>query len=245
MSAARFLSCAALALSACATLPSVAQAEGLQVAPVSVAIPGRSGVVWLTNEGRDAMRAQVRVFRWSQRDGEDVLTEATDLVASPPFVSIDPGEQQVVRLVRLDASAERSCEQAFRIIVDELPLADQPAGEGLRYLMRFSIPVFATNSTCNQDGPTLTWWLEATDDGPTLVAHNSGQRSAQLADVALLDAQGNRGEVSGGLAGYVLPGQTRRFQVVSAPAFSAAGLVEVSVNGSKVIAPVSLAQISQ
>lgn len=245
MRAVRIFSCAALVLSACAMFPSIAQAEGLQVAPVSVTIPFRSSVVWLTNQGSHAVRAQVRVYRWSQQDDEDVLAEATELVASPPFVSIEPGAQQVVRLVRLDAASERTCEQTFRIIVDELPAADQPTGEGLRYVMRFSIPVFVTNPACGEVAPILSWWLETNDAGPTLVAQNSGQRSAQLADLALLDAQGNRSEVGGGLAGYVLPGQTRRFQMSSVPAFNAAGSVEVSVNGTKVIAPVSLAQPGQ
>lgn len=161
MRAARILSRAALALSACAMLPGIAQAEGLQVAPVSVTIPARSGVVWLTNQGSAAMRAQVRVFRWTQQDGEDVLAETQDLVASPPFVSIASGDQQVVRLVQLANAvpAGTPCEQAFRIIVDELPATDRQSGEGLQYVMRFSIPVYVTNPACAGIVPALSWRL--------------------------------------------------------------------------------------
>lgn len=225
-------------------LPSIAQAEGLQVAPVSVTIPARSGVVWLTNEGSAAMRAQVRVFSWTQQDGEDVLAETTELVASPPFLSIDAGNQQVVRLVRLadDVPAGTPCEQTYRIIVDELPAADRPTGTGLQYVMRFSIPVYVTNPACGEIAPALTWRLENTPAGRELVVENTGQQHAQLADLFMVDARGHRTEIGGGLVGYVLPGHSRHFMLSTTPAdLAAAGTVEVSLNGTKVIAPVSLA----
>lgn len=248
MIAPRFLSRVALAVSAWAMLPAIAHAEGLQVAPVAVTIPERSGVVWLTNQGTAPMRAQVRVFRWSQHDGEDVLAETTDLVASPPFVSINPGSQQVVRLVRQGeaASDPARCEQTFRIIVDELPAADRPASTGLQYALRFSVPVYLTSPRCADSAPVLTWHIERTGDGVALVVANGGQAHAQLADLAMVDAAGNRTDLGAGLVGYVLPGQQRRFTLSSAPAALAdRGTVEVSVNGSRVVAPVSLARPGQ
>lgn len=248
MRAARNLSRVALALSACVMLPGIAQAEGLQVAPVAVTIPERSGVVWLTNQGTAALRAQVRVFRWSQDNGEDVLAETSELVASPPFVSIEPGAQQVVRLVRLGEAANdpAHCEQTFRIIVDELPAADRPATTGLQYVLRFSVPVYLTSPACAAGAPALAWQVEATADGPALLVANTGQIHAQLADLSIVDAGGTRHNLGSGLVGYVLPGQLRRFTLSSAPASLAdRGTVEVSVNGSRVIVPVSLAPAGQ
>lgn len=245
MIASHILSRVALALSVWAMLPGIAQAEGLQVAPVSVTIPERSGTVWLTNQGSEALRAQVRVFRWSQANGEDVLAETTDLVASPPFVSIAAGEQQVVRLVRTAPAADPSapCEQTFRIIVDEVPTGDRPAGDGLQYVLRFSVPVFLTTPACADLAPVLSWRIEQGGDGLALLVANSGQVRAQLADLSLVAADGSRLSVGSGLVGYVLPGQQRRFAL--APSAAAGGNIEVSVNGSRVVAPVALASAGQ
>ncbi|MXO70616.1 fimbrial biogenesis chaperone [Alteraurantiacibacter buctensis] len=245
MSASRSLHRVALTLSAWAMLPGIAQAEGLQVAPVSVTIPERSGTVWLTNEGGEALRAQVRVFRWSQDNGEDVLAETTDLVASPPFVSIPAGAQQVVRLVRTAAAADPAapCEQTFRIVVDELPAAERQAGDGLQYVLRFSVPVYLTTPACAELDPVLTWRIEQGSEGSALVVANTGQVRAQLADLSLVAAGGTRSDLGGGLVGYVLPGQQRHFVLNSAAV--SGGTVEVSVNGSRVVAPVALASSGQ
>ena len=80
MIAMRSLPHIAIALLACVVPSGAAHAEGLQVAPVSVTIPERSGVVWLNNGSDKALRAQVRVFRWHQDNGEDELVETEDLV---------------------------------------------------------------------------------------------------------------------------------------------------------------------
>lgn len=248
MIATRTLSRAALAVSAWAMLPGVAHADGLQVAPVSVTIAERSGVFWLNNEGDAPLRAQVRVFRWTQANGEDVLAETTDVVASPPFAEIAPGTQQVIRLVRLggDAVAMSTCEQTYRIIVDELPTANQPATTGLQYVVRYSVPVYLTNPACQAQAPALTWRIQPADGAAMLVVSNAGQFHAQLANVAFVDGLGRRTEITGGLLGYVLPGAERRFAIpVPTDALAAGGNLEVKVNGEQVIAPVSLAPAVQ
>lgn len=248
MIATRTLFRAALAGSAWTMLPGIVHAEGLQVAPVAVTIPERSGVVWLNNEGNQPLRAQVRVFRWTQANGEDVLAETTDVVASPPFAEIAPGTQQVIRLVRFGASATAmaDCEQTYRIIVDELPAANAPATTGLQYVVRYSVPVYLTNPACRDEAPALTWRVEPADGGTMLVVTNAGQFHAQLANIGFVNAAGQRTEISAGLLGYVLPGAERRFAIPVAPdAFTAGGNLEVKVNGEQVIAPVSLAQPGQ
>lgn len=62
-------------------------AAGLQIAPISLSIPAdkKADEVWLRNAGTETVHAQVRVYRWSQDQGEDVLTPDTGMVASPPW----------------------------------------------------------------------------------------------------------------------------------------------------------------
>lgn len=244
MIAMRPLSLMAITLLACVALPGTAHAEGLQVAPVSVEISERSGVLWLSNGSDQPLRAQVRVFRWHQDNGEDELVETQDLVASPPFAEVRPGAQQVIRLVRFGeaANAASPCEESYRIIVDELPSAEARDQPGLDYVLRYSVPVYLTSAACNGERPSLSWQIEAQDGQAFLKVSNSGQVRAQLANVRFVKDSGESTTVTGGLLGYVLPGATRRFALAHPAAhFADGGQIEVQLNGAQTMQPVSLA----
>lgn len=248
MIAAQFIRGTRVALLACAALAGAAHAEGLQVAPVSVTIPQRSGVVWLNNGSDQPLRAQVRVFRWLQSDGEDELVETDELIASPPFVEIAPDGQQVIRLVRFgDAALQMSeCERTYRIIVDELPSTSERQAEGLRYVLRYSVPVYLTNPACENPAPQLSWQIVMDGEVAWLNVVNLGQMRAQLAGVSFIDPSGERIAISDGLLGYVLSGGERRFALARpASDFADGGQIEVSINGSQVREPVVLAASSQ
>jgi fimbrial chaperone protein len=248
MIAMRSLPHIAIALLACVAPSGAAHAEGLQVAPVSVTIPERSGVVWLNNGSERALRAQVRVFRWHQDSGEDELVETEDLVASPPFVEIAPGGEQVIRLVRFGTGADgEACERSYRIIVDELPPAESDAAAGLQYVLRYSVPVYLTNPACDEtQQPALSWNIQTDGDAAWLNVVNLGQTRAQLANVHFVAPDGQRTAIAGGLLGYVLPGAERRFALTqSAALFGEGGQIEVQLNGSQTRQPVSLAPPGQ
>src|SRR3546814_20680504 len=94
----------------------------------------------LSNTGKSALHAQVRIFHWTQADGNDKLTPTTDLVASPPMVSIEPGKRQLVRIIRVnDGLIPHKVERTFRLLVDELPGPGRP---GVKFDHSYSIPVF-------------------------------------------------------------------------------------------------------
>src|SRR5690606_27632881 len=91
--------------------------------------------------------AQVRVYRWTQVDGQDVLEATRDLAISPPMLEVASGGEQLVRVVRL-GPAPAATEASYRVVVDELPVAAVDAadgGEGLRFVLRYSIPVFVAS----------------------------------------------------------------------------------------------------
>src|SRR5215831_17602613 len=85
------------------SLPTAAGAASLQVAPVTLEIPapGASATLKLRNEGSAALNAQIRVFRWTEVNGEEKLEPTDDVVASPPIARLAPKADYVVRLVRL------------------------------------------------------------------------------------------------------------------------------------------------
>lgn len=252
----RKLSLLAFALSAGLMAPHAAHGEGLQVAPVSLTIPKRSGVMMLNNLSDAPLRAQIRVYRWHQDGGEDELVQTDDLIASPPFVEIAADGQQFIRLVRFsqkpdEAKTPELCEQAFRVIVDELPNPDSVKNgadaQGLNYVLRYSVPVYLTSPACSDAAPNLSWSLSIEGETARLNIANSGQKHAQLASLSFIDADGKTTELSAGLFGYVLPGASRIFTLKNPvsiflnQAGENSGQFEVLVNGSKVTEPVKLA----
>src|ERR1700761_6914140 len=104
----------------CALFCASACGAGLQVAPILLELSARQNAdgLWLSNTGAAALAAQVRVYHWTQANGEDRLDASRALVVSPPIVKLAPGARQLVRVVRSGAPPEAR-EDAFRIVVDE------------------------------------------------------------------------------------------------------------------------------
>src|SRR5690606_19175378 len=224
--------CTILALAALlACCPAIA--ASLQVAPTSVELQASENgeAVWLSNTDPDkAVRAQVRLFRWTQKDGEETLEPTRDLAISPPLVELAPGARQLVRVIRTGPPPVDD-ESTYRIIVDEVPDGDAPEKTGLQFLLRYSIPVFVLPAGEAPITYALASRLERNGDGVELVVTNGGRQHAQLADLAWVDARGERHELLAGLVGYVLPGQTMRWALpASVPAYDG-GDLRVRING--------------
>jgi len=214
-------------------------AAGLQVDPVSVTITGRSGTLWLSNLGDAQLQSQIRVYRWGQDGHGDTLAPTDGLLASPPMAAIATNGRQLVRLV---AANPGSCEDSYRLAIDEVP-PPVPAnsGSGLRYVLHYSVPVFVTARGCAGIRPELSWQLRPQGKSVTLVVANQGAMHAQLAGLRLVTATGTKIDLTPGLLGYVLPGQTRNFTFPVAPGTLAAALtLELAVNGSHVTQPLVL-----
>lgn len=229
----RFLAGPALAMALLLAATSAAPAASLQVAPTSVTLkPGENaGALWLSNaDDTEKLRAQVRVFRWTQENGEEKLEPTRDLSVSPPIVEVAGGARQLIRVIRTSPPPPH-VETTYRVMVDELPDGKQPEGGGLRFLMRYSVPVFVLPSG---DAPlqyALDTRLEQTGTGQVLVVSNQGNQHAQIADLTGVDATGARSVLLPGLVGYVLPGQTMRWPLpANAPA---GGRLVARINGEQ------------
>lgn len=190
--------------------------SGLQVSPIGLHLGAaeQAQALWLTNTGSDVLHAQVRVFRWTQASGKDVLEASKDLVVSPPMVTIAPGDRQLVRVIRQVAPPTDGNESAYRVVVDELPVGGADKG-GLKFVLRYSVPVFLAPA----GDPTVHAALEAdiatTSDGAALRVRNSGSGHAQVADVSQRDGNGKDTPLLSGLVGYALPGSTMSWPLPS------------------------------
>lgn len=198
-----------LSLCAVAALAATVQtvvAASLQVAPILVEVPapGAASNVTLRNEGPRAVNAQVRVYRWTQADGEDVLEPTDAVVASPPTAALASRTDYLLRIVRTGRAAVAQ-EEAYRLLVDELPDAAEGKPGTIAMVLRHSVPVFFTPP--EGEGPALTWSSEVKDGQLNVTAVNEGGRRLRLAGLKVTDGKQTI-SFGAGLSGYVLAGSS-------------------------------------
>ena len=196
-----------------------AQAQGLTVLPVSIVMaPGQmSASLTLVNHSDKETAFQVRSFAWSQSGPDEMLTPTEELMASPPMATMAPGAIQVVHLALRRAATSR--EASYRILLDQAP--PPPAPGVVRIALRQSIPVFAQPMA--RTASKMQWRVETAGGKATLVAMNSGSRHEMVRGIALAGPGGASSAVDSLASPYILPGATRRWQLLTPTLASAPG----------------------
>lgn len=210
----------AVALSLVLVLPMTAQAAGLQISNVLLEFQPKDTAqgLWLMNTGKTPLRAQARVQQWTQLDGEDMLSPTRVLAASPPMVEVAPGQQQFIRVVRLQPEVPAK-EQAFRLLIDELPV-DESTATGVQFLVRHAVPLFVLpqagqalggrRGITDQAALTVQLLPSLTTDAQ-LEVHNTGSQRVRISELVLVDTQDKKTVLIPGLLGYALAGEKMRW----------------------------------
>lgn len=223
------LACAALSFGAAAP----ACASQLSVEPILLEInaPAASAALKLRNEDTAEVTAQTRVLRWTQVDGVEKLEPTTDVVSSPPAVTMAPQTDYVVRIVRVSKQPLRG-EESYRVLVDQLPGNQRLANPTIRLLIRQSIPIFFRARQVSL--PDVSWTLTRKGETLFLNAVNAGDERLRLASVRLQDAAGATISFGNGLVGYVLGHSAMSWQTPRhARNFAAGGPVTITAQTNK------------
>lgn len=216
----------AAAITFASTLPM--QAQSLRVSPVTLDVqaPGAATSLTIRNEGRDTMTVQARSFRWTQQGGKESLQRTGDVVVSPPAVRLPPGATQIIRVVRTSKAPVRG-EEAYRIIINEVPDQARRRGGAVNFATELRIPVFFSGRGASN--PAVAWSLRNAGNATYLVAQNQGDTRLRLADLTLAGASG--ASVSHpGLVGYVLGGATMQWPVAAAGRLGAGARMKAQTN---------------
>jgi fimbrial chaperone protein len=186
------------------TVVSAASAASLQVSPILVDVPADGAAatsVTLKNSGNKQVTAQIRIFKWTQRNGEDQFEETTDVAASPPMVTMRPNGDYLVRVVRSSRTPIRG-EESYRLVADELPDAALKASGAVNLLVRHSVPVFFHSPSA---APAAVTWNVVKKGGRLVTeGRNDGERRVRVARLKVDDGAGNSMNYGDGLIGYVL-----------------------------------------
>ncbi len=200
----------AIALMAALGFASSAEAASLRVSPVIIdlAAPTATSQISVFNDASKPINVQVRIFKWSQKNGNDVFEPADGVVVSPPITQLKPGGENMVRLVRTRKKPV-SGEESYRILVDELPSGARQAATVVM-VVRHSIPVFFAKPEAS--AATISWSVTPVAGGYQLSAENRGDRRFKVANLKL-NSGGRPVAGRDGLVGYVLGHSTARWFV--------------------------------
>jgi fimbrial chaperone protein len=190
----------------CAT----SQAQGLQVAPISVQFePGqRSTTLTIANQNSVPVSVQLRAFMWDQNSPDDALTPTNDLAVSPPITEVGAGQTQLFRLLlRRPATGK---EASYRLLFDQLPNTGDTTTPGIKVLLRLSVPVFV--EPANPVTRNIAWRVTA-GPHPTLVGTNRGSGHIRLVNPAITRPDGQKLALQPERTPYILPGAERSWTI--------------------------------
>jgi fimbrial chaperone protein len=227
-------------------------ASSVLIWPINPIIEAESNAaaLWLENRGQEPVRLQVRVLGWSQQAFDDQLEPQQQVVGSPPMATVEPGQRQLVRLIRRQP-APAGQEKAFRIIVDELlperSLRDNDMG--VQFQMRYSVPLFVYGAGAAVPGkgparvdkgaavgPDLRFRIVQESGQSWLYVKNSGAVHARMSGASLMHGAAKL-DVAQGLLGYVLPASEMRWPLPAGTPVSGASLL-VRVNEQSEAQPI-------
>ncbi|ORM66288.1 molecular chaperone [Pantoea rodasii] len=217
---------ALLLLFVMALMPAAHAANSLMIWPIDPAInpDDKASELWLENRGNTTTMMQVRIFNWLQVNGQEQYQTQQQVVASPPMVRLEPGQRQLVRLIK-QGPPEAGREMSYRVVLDEIPTPRTPGENqaGLTFQMRYSVPLFVYGSGVTSDSakPQLSWQQVDSGGKRWLQLTNRGNGHARLSNVTI----GGR-RLGNGLFGYVLANSSNRWPLTS----SVSGELSADVN---------------
>lgn len=211
----------AAALAAALFLPASLSATSIDVNPVRIDLAGggQATELRLTNTGDGAVSLQVDTLKWEQDSAAaDNLTETDLLLAVPPIFTIQPGNQQIVRLAYL-GQQDAELEQSFRLLLTELapPVSSDKTSSGLKMRMRFSIPAFVAPQAGEARGELVLIATDLIDDAVAVTVENAGTAHLRIAGVEVFGRDGWVEVDTPSGVRYLLPGVSARVEIAELP----------------------------
>lgn len=157
-----------------------AAAQTLSFSPLRLFLQGnqRATSLNLTNGSQQAVTYAIDLVSWTQ-NGSDVYAPTRDLVVNPTRFTLQPGQQQTIRVAL--RGAPPNGERTYRVYVRELPPVATPGAPALKVqtLFRIGLPLFVL-PTPGEARVGIT--VETGEKGAELVVRNEGSRYVLVKD---------------------------------------------------------------
>lgn len=209
------------------------------VSPVRLELgaDARSGVIAVTNDGKDKLSFQMSAMEWTQDgSGTDQYSETRDLVFFPKIMAVEPGQEGVVRVGVRNPLVP--VEKTYRLFIEELPgAAKSGPGVQVSVLVRFGAAIFIKPLKV-QDGLEIEG-LSLGKGTLSFSARNSGNRHQMVQGVQLkgVDATGQETYALTLADRYLLAGTVKPYTTsISADQCRKIASLEIEVKTDKVSA---------
>ena len=117
-----------------------ALAGGFAVVPLRADLgKNRTSSLTVTNT-EEAKTFEVRAVSWKQKNRTDSYEQTDDLLLAPATFRLEKGASQVVR-IQLNRPLD-AAEHAYRVFIDEVPVAKEIKPNTLKTVVSMAVPVF-------------------------------------------------------------------------------------------------------
>jgi fimbrial chaperone protein len=182
-----------------------ALAGGFAVVPLRAELgKNRSSSLTVTNT-EDAKTFEVKAVSWKQKNRTDSYAQSDDLLLAPATFRLEKGASQVVR-IQLNRPLD-AAEHAYRVIIDEVPVAKEIKPNTLKTLVSMAVPVFVAPASGPIAKGQAALKAALAKDVVNIQLHNTGKANLKLREWVLTSTKaGELLKVPS--AAYVLSGNT-------------------------------------
>jgi fimbrial chaperone protein len=182
-----------------------ALAGGFAVVPLRADLgKNRTSSLTVTNT-EEAKTFEVRAVSWKQKNRADSYAQTDELLLAPATFRLEKGASQVVR-IQLNRPLDAD-EHAYRVFIDEVPVAKEIKPNTLKTLVSMAVPVFVAPASGPIAKGQAALKASLAKNVVSIQLHNSGKANLKLREWVLSSPKaGELLKVPS--AAYVLAGNT-------------------------------------
>jgi len=179
-------------------------AGGFAVVPLRAEIgKNRTSSLTITNT-EEAKTFEVRAVSWTQKNRTDNYAQTDHLLLAPATFRLEKGASQVVR-IQLNRPLD-AAEHAYRVFIDEVPVAQEIKPNTLKTVLSMAVPVFVSPASGPITKGQATLKASLAKDVIHIELSNTGKANLKLREWVLTSKAGEL--LKAPSAAYVLSGNT-------------------------------------
>lgn len=204
----------------------------LQVSPIRLEIQPeqKSTSLEIINYSEKPLSLHLSAVTWKKPFGKDVLEPTKDVIVSPPIVTLEPQEKQIIRIaVRVPPDAKRG--RSYRLIIKEFESKISLPSYVINTLLEIRVPVMV--APLAPSVPKILWTISKLNNKKLKVSlKNAGESYISLHGISLRCTNAEKPFVEDQASYYILPNQKQDYEFESPDSFKGS-TVEITADTSQ------------
>lgn len=190
---------------------STAYAASLQIVPIRLQLlPNqKTASISINNEALTPVTLQLKIMKWTHVNGKDVYEDTKNILVTPPIVSIQPQQKQIVRLGALTLPDPKKGE-TYRLIIKEVPSPTLEPTIGIQTLLEVRVPVVIAPLAPSK--PQVVWAANHVGEKKLNVKwENTGESYISFRNIGLFSKDQEKPLAEHAYQAFLLPKQKHEF----------------------------------